>query len=170
MSETLLFWSLPVAIAIHNLEEALWLPRWSERRAARWHRAVGAWPFRFAVVILTVLAFAVAAMAQVGGRGSLGHYLLASYALGQAVNVFVPHLAAAVVTRACAPGLLTGIALVIPTAWLILSLSFSAGYLHTTRFIVVAAVFIPAVLLSIPVLFRLGRFLEVHARDNAAEP
>ena len=35
MSEGLLIWSLPVAIALHNLEEAIRLPRWSEERAGR---------------------------------------------------------------------------------------------------------------------------------------
>jgi hypothetical protein len=52
MSETILIWMVPAAIALHNLEEALWLPAWSESRAGRWHRAVGVFEFRMNAVEL----------------------------------------------------------------------------------------------------------------------
>jgi hypothetical protein len=168
MSESLLIWSVPVAIAFHNLEEAIWLPRWSNERAGRWHPSVGPWPFRFAVVILTAIAFLVAAMAQFGGSGSLGHYLLGSYALGQAINVFLPHAVATIATRTYAPGLLTGIVFVLPTAFIFLTHSFTEDHLQTTRFLIVAAVFILLLLFSIPVLFQLGRLMELHVHRHAA--
>lgn len=167
MSGSLLIWSVPVAIALHNLEEAIWLPRWSVRRAGRWHRSVGPWPFRFAVVVLTAVAFLVAAMAQVGGGGSFGHYLLASYALGQGLNVFIPHAVAAVATRAYAPGLLTGVLFVLPAAFTFLWKSFASEQLQIARFFIVAAVFISLLLLSIPVLFRVGRSLEMRVHHGA---
>ena len=168
MSESLLMWSVPLAIGLHNLEEAVWLPQWSQERAGRCHPSVGAWSFRFAVATLTVFTFVVAALAQFGGWGSLGHYLLASYALGQALNVFLPHVVATIATRAYAPGLLTGVLFVLPAAFAFLSKSFTGEHLQATRFCIIAAMFIPLVLLSIPVLFRVGRFLEVRLYHNAA--
>jgi hypothetical protein len=118
---------------------------------------VSAQSFRFAVSILTAAVFLIAVWAHVRGPGSLGHYLLASYALGQSLNVIFPHLVATLATRTYAPGLLTGILFVLPTAAVFLLRSFALDQLHTGRFLIIAALFTPAVLLSIPVLFRVGR-------------
>lgn len=160
MSNAFLLWAVPVSIALHNAEEAIWLPAWSQKKAGRWHRPVKPWSFRFAVSVLTMIVFLVAAWAYVGAKGSLGYYLLASFALGQAMNVFIPHVIASVATRTYAPGLLTGLLIVLPSACAFLSRSFSAGRLEVGRFLIVSACFIPAVLLSIPVLFRIGGRLE----------
>jgi len=160
MGDTLLLWSFPLAVAAHNLEEAIWLPRWSERSAGRWHRRVGAVPFRFAVAVLTVLVFAIAAWAQAAGTGSLGHYLLAAYAVGQAVNVVFPHAIATVATRTYAPGLLTGLFLVLPSATALVAHSLSEGQLRFGRLAVVTVAFSALVIASIPLLFRLGSLVE----------
>jgi hypothetical protein len=160
MSHTLLLWSLPLAIALHNLEEAIWLPRWSERSAGRWHRRVGTIPFRFAVAVLTVLVFAIAAWAQAAGPGSLGHYLLAACAIGQALNVVFPHAVATVATRTYAPGLLTGLCLVLPAAIGLVSQSLAEGQLRPGRLVVVSVLFIISVVASIPLMFRIGTLAE----------
>jgi hypothetical protein len=157
MRDALLIWALPVAIALHNLEEAIWLPSWSNKRTGRWQRSVGARSFRFAVSSLTVAVFLIAAWAHVRGPGSLAHYLLASYALGQGLNVIFPHLVATLAMRTYAPGLFTGILFVLPTATVFLFRSFALDQLHAGRFLIITALFTPAVLLSIPVLFSIGR-------------
>ncbi|MFH1985782.1 MAG: HXXEE domain-containing protein [Pseudomonadota bacterium] len=69
-----------LAVTLHNLEEALLLPTWS-RSAGRWHHPVGAREFRFAVAVLTVFAYVTVYLAAVGGKESVGAYLLAGYAL-----------------------------------------------------------------------------------------
>jgi uncharacterized protein with HXXEE motif len=65
-----LTWLFVLAVGLHNLEEALWLPAWSER-AGRWCNPVGAREFRFAVVILT----AAAAVAALAANIALGPHL-----------------------------------------------------------------------------------------------
>jgi hypothetical protein len=147
---------LPVAVALHNLEEALWLPRWSQTTSGRWRRPVEPWPFRFAAFVLTLVAFLIAAWTQVRGPGSLPHYLLASYALGQGLNVIVPHAMVTLTTRRYAPGLLTGLLFVVPAASALLLRSLPSGALVAGRVAVVAAVFIPLMVGSIPLLFRVG--------------
>ncbi len=156
MKDTFLIWCVPIAVALHNLEEAIWLPDWSRRTGGRWRRPVGTRPFRFAVLVLTLVVFLVAAWAHIGGAGSLGQYVLASYALGQGLNVLFPHLVVTIATRTYAPGLLTGILLVLPSATAYLVHSFAGGELEAGRFFLVTAVFVPLMLLSIPVLFRIG--------------
>jgi hypothetical protein len=51
-----LYFLFLLAVTLHNLEEAVWLPDWSQQ-AGRWHRPVEKIPFRFAVLVLTLLAY-----------------------------------------------------------------------------------------------------------------
>src|SRR5262245_23718629 len=103
-----LTWAFVLAVAIHNLEEALWLPAWS-RRAGRWHYPVGAPEFRFAVLVLTAAVVAAALLANNGGKGSIGAYLLSGYALAMLLNVVFPHVLASLIRREYAPGTLTAL-------------------------------------------------------------
>ena len=64
-----------VAITLHNLEEAVFLPDWSQQ-AGRWHRPVEKIPFRFAVLVLTLLAYLCAYLGLMGGKQSIGIHLL----------------------------------------------------------------------------------------------
>jgi hypothetical protein len=157
VNDALLIWSVPLVIALHNLEEALWLPAWSQKRIARWQRPVDAGPFRFAVSALTLVAFLLAGWTELRGPGSWGHYLLAAYALGQGLNVLFPHAIATVLSRTYAPGLLSGLFFVLPATATFLVRSFAGGELHAARFVKVSLLVIPLMLLSIPVLFAIGR-------------
>lgn len=159
MHETVLIWSLPIAITLHNIEEALWLPRWSTENAGRWHRPVGEFEFRFAVTIFTLLAYLIAGLTQRFGAGSFWHYLLVSYAIGQGLNIFIPHLAATIALRSYAPGLLSGVLFVLPSATLLIYRAFSAGQLQPAKLMIIALIFIPVMLCCIPLLFRLGGFI-----------
>jgi len=79
-----------VAVAAHNLEEAIWLPKWSQS-AGKWHPKVSAVEFRFAVAVLTILAAIAAILANLQGKGSIGAYLVSGYALAMLLNVIFPH-------------------------------------------------------------------------------
>lgn len=160
MKAYILIWLVPIAIALHNLEEGIWLP------AARARLKLGArlgppdaFSFRFAVAVLTALAFLIALLACLGGPASWGFYLLGAYALGQGLNVFVPHLAGSLLTRSYLPGLGTGLLFVLPASAAFLVYCFSAPGFNPQRFLLTSAVFVPALLVAIPFLFRLGGLL-----------
>src|SRR5260370_40939340 len=53
-----LLWLFPIALTLHNLEEAIWFPAWSQH-GGFWERPIGATEFRIAAVLLTILAFAI---------------------------------------------------------------------------------------------------------------
>jgi hypothetical protein len=160
MDDTLLIWTFPLAAAAHNLEEAVWLPGWSTQGRSRWRRPVPAVPFRFAALVLTILAFLIAGWTQLAGPGSVGHYLLVSYAIGQALNVVFPHAIVTVATRSYSPGLLTGALLVLPSATGLVLRGLDGGHLRPGRLGGMTAVFIVLVLASIPMLLRIGARLE----------
>lgn len=165
MDDLILTWSFPLAIALHNLEEAIWLPAWSRKYTGRWHRPVSDVEFRFAVIILTAIVFAIAAMTRLSNWGSIWHYLLAAAALGQSINILFPHLAATIAVRKYSPGLLSGVIGVWPSATYLLYKSLVNGQLEAVKLSVVTLIFVPLMLASIPVLFWLARKIFIR-RSN----
>lgn len=123
-----------LAITIHNLEEALWLPKWSQR-AGRWHHPVGVREFRFAVGVLTGLAYLAAYLSVVGGKETVGAYFVAGYALAMLMNVLFPHLLSTVIMRRYAPGTATALLLNLPITVLLLGRGFQHGYIQLSTFI-----------------------------------
>jgi hypothetical protein len=152
-------WLFPLAITIHNLEEAVWLPGWS-KYAGKFHHPVGKVEFRFAVVILTILAWIITYLSSTGGRESIGVYLLCAYCLAMLINIFIPHVAASIVLRRYAPGLVTALMLNLPATSLILLSAGKNGYITWGNFVLPAVVFIAALIGMIPIFFRIGRMFE----------
>ena len=158
MDFTLLVWLFALAITVHNLEEAIWLPSWS-KTAGRWHHPVNTGEFRFAVLVLTVLGYAVAALATFAGKESAGAYLIAGYALAMLLNVVFPHLLATIVMRRYAPGTITALFLNLPVTALLLHQALREGYIHIQKFAWMGPLVVVCLLASIPILFALGRKL-----------
>jgi hypothetical protein len=153
-----LAWLFVAAVALHNLEEAAFLPAWSAR-AGRWYRPVGAREFRFAVVVLTVLAVVAALLATLQGREGVGAYILSGYALAMLLNVAVPHVLATIVMRRYMPGTATAVALNLPVTVALLRVALRDGYISATGFAQTAPVIVLALVASIPLLFHAGRRL-----------
>jgi hypothetical protein len=145
-----------LAITLHNLEEALWLPRWSQS-AGRWHRAVAAGEFRFAVGVLTALAYVAAGLSAVAGKESAGAYFIAGYALAMLMNVLFPHLLATLILRRYAPGTATALLLNLPITVLLLYQGLQEGYIRLSTFMWAGPLVVAAILGMIPLLFAIGR-------------
>ena len=159
MSFGLALWLFVLAVALHNTEEAIWLPRWS-RSAGHWHRAVAQGEFRFAVVALTVLAVFAAALASLQGAGSVGAYLVSGYALAMLLNVIFPHTLATLVLRRYMPGLATAWLGILPTSAALLWKALHEGAVEPGRFWIVGPIIVAGILASIPALFWAGRKAE----------
>jgi len=156
--EQLFFW-FPVAITLHNLEEAVLLPKWSQN-AGRWHPPVEKIPFRFAVLILTLLAYVFTYVGFMGGKQSVGVYLLSGYALVMLVNVFFPHLLAAIRLGQYVPGLATGLVLNLPVCSVLLLFLLKNGYVSPWPLILTGVLFTVGILILIRVLFKIGEWVE----------
>jgi hypothetical protein len=160
MSFRNLEWLFPLVVALHNAEEALWLPAWS-RRAGRWHRPVVPGVFRFAVVILTLLAFVVTGLSISAGRETLWTYLVFGSMAVMLVNVLIPHLTATIVTRSYMPGLATGVVLNLPVLSLLMALAVKQGYVSGWKAAAFCAGVAVLLVFFIPALFGLGRVLKL---------
>jgi len=108
-------WVFPIAVAFHNGEEAIWMPRWDLQHAAQLPvHAPGAVKIRVALVVLTVAAFLVAYLSARKGPGSIWAYLTFGYIIAVLANVLVPHVPAAIVFRGYAPGVVTAVLINLP--------------------------------------------------------
>jgi hypothetical protein len=154
-------WLFAIAVIVHNLEEAIWLPDWS-RTAGRWHPAVGNAEFRFSVIVLTLLAILSVALATVQGKESLGAYLVAGYALAMLLNVLLPHVVASLVRRSYMPGTATAVLLNLPVTLYVLTLAFREGYIEPHAFVIFGPAIVVVIVALIPLLFWLGRKIQAR--------
>ena len=156
MNFSLLVWLFAIAITIHNFEEAIWLPAWS-KKAGFFHHPVGIFEFRFAVTVLTLLAYIMAYLSMTGGKGSIGAYLVSGYALAMLLNVIFPHLLATLVMQRYAPGTATAIVLNLPITFMLLYQGLEANFINKSVFIYVGPLVVVGILFFIPGLFFMGR-------------
>ena len=154
MSFDIFAWLFAAAVTIHNVEEAIFLPDWSQT-AGRWHAPIGAAEFRFAVVVLTLSAYVCAGLSTAGSV--IGTYLLCGYALAMLLNVFIPHLAATAVMRRYAPGTATAVCLNLPITVLLIRRAVAEHRIALATFAWAGPLTVIVIVLSIPLLFAIGR-------------
>ncbi|CCQ95069.1 putative integral inner membrane protein [[Clostridium] ultunense Esp] len=149
------------AITLHNLEEALWLPAWSNH-ASKFHKPVGKSEFYFAVIFITSLAYLSTFFYLFFPKSMLAKYILIGFLGSMIMNTIFPHLLATIVLKSYAPGLLTGILLNIPINSLIIYQFFQSKEITFTE-LFVSILVVGGVLFSlIPVLFKIGKSVTKH--------
>jgi Protein of unknown function with HXXEE motif len=108
-------WLFPLAVTLHNGEEAIWMPGWDARHAAQLPaHPPGAVEIRLALLVLTVAAWVATFFSVRKGERSIWAYLLFGYIVAMLVNVFVPHVPAMVMFRGYAPGGVTAVLINLP--------------------------------------------------------
>ncbi len=116
-----------LGFTLHNIEEALWLPRWS-RYAKRYHREVGEKEFRFAVIVITAVGYLITLQQLIlGPENVISQDIFLGFVLVMACNAIFPHLMASIVLRKYAPGTLTGLLLNLPIGLYILVKNIESG-------------------------------------------
>jgi hypothetical protein len=137
-----------LALAAHNLEEALYAPDWAlanKDLLTRYARAslVETWAssgFRLSLLGLTIVLLALAVAAARAPEQSAVVYLLLGVLAVFAANALFPHIAGAVALRGYVPGVVTAIAFVLPVAtWVFIS-SLRDGYATRRGTLIAAAV------------------------------
>ncbi|MBZ0309203.1 MAG: HXXEE domain-containing protein [Anaerolineae bacterium] len=152
----LLWLFFPLAITLHNIEEAIWLPKWSQK-AGRFHKPVVANEFYFAVLCVTLLAYLSTFFALAFPDVALLKLIFFGFLGTMILNIFMPHLAATILLRQYAPGLLTGLFGMIPINGVILALALSNGDVQWGELIVSTVIVAVVLLASLPLFFRIGR-------------
>ncbi len=148
-------WTLAVAETLHNLEEAIWLPAWSKASGA-WHPPVGAFEFRFAVVVVTLLFYAI--IYDFSRHSSArSRYLMGGTLVLVLFNVFVPHLLATIIMTRYAPGVVTGVLVNLPVTVYLLLRGLHEGIFSVRDLAIGTAAIAAIVLPLLPIAFAVGR-------------
>lgn len=158
MSMTSLVWLVTAGVLAHNTEEAITLPAWSVS-AGRWHPPVGAGEFRVAVAVLSALLVALAGATSLAGARSIAATLFAGYVSAMLANVLVPHLLATIAMRRLMPGTTTAVTLNLPLGVWFLRRALAEGYVDGRTLAWAAPLTALSLVLSIPLLFALGRWV-----------
>jgi len=143
---------------LHNIEEAVWLPQWSQY-AKRFQEPVESNQFIFAVIIITMMGFLLTALDVLWGHSaSLINYLYLGFIGMMGINTLFPHLVTTVLLKKYSPGLITALFLNLPLSLIIIFLSIKNG---TPTIWVLLSVLIMSlvVVTSLRYLFKLGRVL-----------
>jgi hypothetical protein len=119
-------WAFPVAVTLHNLEEAIWLPGfWAERY---WHLPVNATEFRIGAALVAGFAYALTYVSIRHGAKSVATYGWAIFSAIMLLNA-VWHVGATVYLRVYAPGLVTAVVVILPVTIYLLRRGLREGYI-----------------------------------------
>ena len=150
-------WLFPIAVTLHNTEEAIWMPRWRASHAAQLPvHPPGAAEIIAALVVFTAAAFAVTYLSARRGPESIWSYLTFGYIVAMLANVFVPHVPAAIVFRGYVPGVVTAVLINLPVMSILLLCLLREGWVRGWR-VAIFGIGVPLMLGGVIVAWLAGR-------------
>jgi drug/metabolite transporter (DMT)-like permease len=154
----------PLAITLHNIEEALWLPQWSQF-AKRYHRRVGRNEFYFALICVTLIAYLSSFFFLFFNEVVILRYIYFGFVGAMILNAIFPHLIATIVLKRYAPGVITGILMNVPCFSLLIIIAIKKNVISTLEVIISTAVVGGIILVSLPIFFKLGQRFTMFEQD-----
>jgi hypothetical protein len=144
-----------LGFTIHNIEESVWLPEWS-KHAKKFHEPVERNQFIFAVIIVTIIGYLVTVVEIIDNTtGSAFSYIYLGFIGMMGLNTMLPHLAATILLKKYAPGLITALLLNLPLSIIIIARYIVAGI--NIYFLIIAILAFTVLTLSLlKPLFKLG--------------
>ena len=143
------------AITIHNIEEAIWLPKWSQQ-SSRFQKPVTSSEFYIAVIFVTILAYVSATSFLYWPESVLAKWIFVGFLGSMILNAIFPHLVATIFLKKYAPGLLTGLLLNLPINSFVIYHMFSINLIRWNE-LVIATFTVGIILVAlIPFLFKIG--------------
>ena len=147
-----------LGFTLHNIEESVWLPEWS-KFAKRFHEPVERNQFIFAVLIVTIIGYLITVVEIIDASpGSIYCYVYLGFIGMMGLNTILPHLAATILLKKYAPGLITALLLNLPLSIIIISRYINAGI--NVYFLIIAILVVTGIVLSLlKPLFKFGEKL-----------
>ena len=147
-----------LGFTIHNIEESVWLPDWS-KHSKKFHEPVERNQFIFAVIVVTIIGYLVTVAEIIDNTyGSVFSYTYLGFIGMMGLNSILPHLAATILLKRYAPGLITALLLNLPLSAIIITRYISAGI--NVYYLIIAILAFTAITLSLlKPLFKLGNKL-----------
>lgn len=143
-----------IGFTLHNIEEAIWLPKWS-KSAKQYHAEVTTKQFIFAASIITILGYLISFQYLFYFNNSIiGRYIYLGFISMMVLNVIFPHLALTIILKKYAPGLVSGLFFTLPTGIMVLKKNTEIGI--NLYFLVISTLLLAAIFIAlIKLLFNL---------------
>lgn len=109
-----LLWLIPIFFALHNLEEAPFMERWSKRLPIKLPVHYSTRQFVIAVIVLTLGGFIITYYGVEVLHNSTGYLLVLGIQAILFFNAFIPHIGTTVRFRMYSPGVVTATLITIP--------------------------------------------------------
>lgn len=142
-------------ITLHNIEEALWIPRWS-RYTEKFGKQVSSDKFHFAVLVITILAYLATGLFIFFPQNLILKYFFFGFMGAMIFNVIFPHLILTIILKKYSPGLITGVLLIMPFNSLIIISSLNNSIINLSEVIISTIVVGIFLLILIPILEKIG--------------
>lgn len=156
------FWIYPLifslTITIHNIEEALWLPKWS-KEAGKYYKPVGSKTFHFTATIITLLAYLFSTIVIFIGFDTIIGGLLIGFMGAMFLNAVFPHLVMTIIMRRYAPGVITGMVINLPILGIILKRLVETNVISIVSLLWNTVLMSVLLLIMIRLLFFIGKRL-----------
>lgn len=107
-------WLFPVAVTLHNAEEAISMPRWVSVHRSQLPLHPEIVRIQLGLLFLTAAAYAVTYLSAQRGKRSVWAYLLFGYIATMLANVLLPHIPATLAFRQYTPGVASAILINFP--------------------------------------------------------
>ncbi len=143
------------SITLHNIEEALWIPRWS-RYTEKFGKQVSGDEFHFAVLVITILAYLATGLFIFFPQNLILKYFFFGFMGAMIFNVIFPHLILTIILKKYSPGLITGVLLIMPFNSLIIVSSLNNSIINLNEVIISTIVVGILLLILIPTLEKIG--------------
>ena len=150
-------WYIPLVLTLHNIEEALTMPRWvAEHSSEIMSRLPSFIEVQFtsrqlfaSLAISTIVPFVATLLCVDGEKRSRKLFLLFLLQMIILLNVFVPHIVATVVMARYNPGLVTAVCCNLPFSLFLFKKAYNESFLSSRELLLL---FITAVLVYVPVV------------------
>ena len=146
----------PLSLTLHNLEEVLWLPKWTEKNNLL-KRSIDPREFIFAILIITIFAYLSTFFAKVFDVNWFWKHIFYGYIGAMIMNIIFYHLLSTIILREYLPGLLTGVLIVVPINSSIIYQTFRNNNLRWLEFILSSNVVSAVLVFFLPILYKIGR-------------
>lgn len=129
-----LLWLVPVFFALHNLEEAPFMERWSRRLPLKIHPVVTTRQFALAVTFLTLAGFLLTCYALEILGSSTGYILILAIQAILLFNALIPHIAITIRFRMYSPGVITAVLITLPFSYYLFRRAITENILSWSQF------------------------------------
>lgn len=129
-----LLWFVPVFFALHNLEEAPGMERWSKKLPMKIHPRITTRQFVIAVTFLTLAGFLISYIALEVWQNSTGYLIILGIQAILLFNAFIPHIGSTIRFRMYSPGVITAVILTLPFSFYLFRRAFAENILTANQF------------------------------------